>query len=486
MRFLSSYLLCAISLLIFGQADTKKKKQFQNAFKVNSAITLTLDSFYHYETTGDFKRSKYFYKQVYKRSKLVSVNDSFGYYYTIGHYHYKNGFVDEGFEDLFTAILIAKRYELKEELASAEISTGNAHYFMKDIQSAIEHYKNAASIKEAKNGVQAAASHNIGALLFETFSKTDDQEYKDSLEPIISKYLGNAIERSLMDGNKSRLASTYSVLVPWLGYLKQYDSAYYYAKQAIWLAEKSGYPNRVQFAKINLARVLIWDSKARQSLPILDSAIHFFDSIENTEQVIHANRVKVWAYDSLKDYFNSARTAELTYNLIRETFPLRLEKSVGKYKAMYEFNEIEIQNQALELDKSIQKAKFNRLIIFTLALLLVILTGFWFYRSRLKKQKISIQKLELDFKNKLIQANMESEERERSRIARELHDGVGQQISSIKLGLENMDSSQRKTEGTIADLKQMVRDVLHSVRGISHQMMPLALQRFGLVKALEG
>ncbi|PCJ67789.1 MAG: hypothetical protein COA58_01235 [Bacteroidetes bacterium] len=466
---------------------TTGDEPFQNAFKVNNYVTLVLDSLFHFHEIGDYEMSRrLFQRSLTFKNQLSSVNDSFAFNYAVGNYQYKNSLVDEGFENLFNAVLISRKNLLKSEEAAAEISLGNAHYFMKDISAAIEHYKLAANNSEAKNGTRAAAYHNTGALLFETLDKTDNQRYKDSLEPIISQYLRSAVSLSLRDSNRSRLAATYSVLVPWYGYLKQYDSAYFYANESMVNATISGYPNRVQFAKVNLARVLIWDGQAAKSLPILDSAIVFFDSIKNIEQVIHANRVKVWAYDSLRDYKNAARIAELTYNMIRETFPLRLEKSVGKYKAMYQYNLVELENQTLELDRSKQKMKFNRLIIFTLALVLAMLTGYWFYRNKLKTKKMELQTLELGFKTRLIQTNMEIEEKERKRIARELHDGVGQQISSIKLGLENLDTDQKKTEGSIFELKQMVTDVLHSVRGISHQMMPLALQRFGLVKALEG
>lgn len=79
-----------------------------------------------------------------------------------------------------------------------------------------------------------------------------------------------------------------------------------------------------------------------------------------------------------------------------------------------------------------------------------------------------------------------TEEKERIRISRELHDGVGQQIAALKLNLGLL-SDQLQLE----DLKQekmlnliaLADDVSKEVRTISHNLMPNALLRAGLATA---
>ena len=472
-------LLQITTLFCLGQSENKKKKTFQNAFLVNNDVTVLLDSLAGMNARGNLKLAHSLYeKSTELLAILSSSNDSFAYFYSRGNFEYKNVSIENGFNSLYNANLVAKRANNMAQVASSFISIGNAHYYVKDIKSAISNYREVADIKEAQNGVKAAAAHNIGALLFETVDSSKSQSYIDSITPAIDSYLRKAIRLSLNDGNDGRLAATYSVIVPWFGFLKQFDSAYIYANLAMKNAANSGFPNRVNFARINLARVLVWNGFAKKSLPILDSAIHFFDSIGFKEQVIHAHRVKVWAYDSLKDYKNAARTAEKTYNMIRETFPLKLDKAVGEYKALYDYNSVELKNKELIISNQKRDLLNTRLRFALLSLLLVLGLFYLWYRYRLKKQKIA-------FQEELFTSNLNSQEEEKKRIARELHDGVGQQISSIKLGLENIDRSQLEADKTIDDLRQLVSSTLQSVRGISHQLMPLALQRFGLVKALE-
>jgi signal transduction histidine kinase len=77
---------------------------------------------------------------------------------------------------------------------------------------------------------------------------------------------------------------------------------------------------------------------------------------------------------------------------------------------------------------------------------------------------------------------MEGQEKERSRIIRELHDGVGQLLTVINLRLEALeDDSQIKSE-----IKSLVKETIAEVRRISYNVMPGALVDFGLEAALKG
>lgn len=77
-------------------------------------------------------------------------------------------------------------------------------------------------------------------------------------------------------------------------------------------------------------------------------------------------------------------------------------------------------------------------------------------------------------------------EEERKRIAKDLHDGVGQQLSALKRGfetiLEQVGLEQREK---VLQLKGLVDETAKDTREISHQMMPRALTELGLVPAIE-
>lgn len=88
-----------------------------------------------------------------------------------------------------------------------------------------------------------------------------------------------------------------------------------------------------------------------------------------------------------------------------------------------------------------------------------------------------------------IKAVIDGQEEERQRIAKDLHDGIGQQLSGLKMAwqaLHNKLSEKVPDEiTTIESLTKTLDDAASDVRTISHQMMPRVLKEMGLIPALE-
>jgi PAS domain S-box-containing protein len=80
---------------------------------------------------------------------------------------------------------------------------------------------------------------------------------------------------------------------------------------------------------------------------------------------------------------------------------------------------------------------------------------------------------------------LEGQERERRKIARELHDGLGQMLTGLKFTIQGMKPASSKEEQTYIDgIKQMLQDTILEVRRISFDLMPSVLNDFGLAAAL--
>lgn len=97
------------------------------------------------------------------------------------------------------------------------------------------------------------------------------------------------------------------------------------------------------------------------------------------------------------------------------------------------------------------------------------------FRQRLNEQKIRSASL------------IQGQDAERRRISIELHDGIGQMLTALKLAMDNLVMSNHlpeKEKKQANDIKNLVADVLKEVRGISFNLMPSVLNDFGLVSAL--
>jgi PAS domain S-box-containing protein len=88
-----------------------------------------------------------------------------------------------------------------------------------------------------------------------------------------------------------------------------------------------------------------------------------------------------------------------------------------------------------------------------------------------------------------LRANIQGQENERSRLAKEIHDGIGPLLSTTNLYLESLlpdiqkcSPEAKKRYDSIAGLLNMLS---REIRNISRALMPIAVEDFGLVSALE-
>ena len=83
-----------------------------------------------------------------------------------------------------------------------------------------------------------------------------------------------------------------------------------------------------------------------------------------------------------------------------------------------------------------------------------------------------------------MQAELESQESERRRLAADLHDSIGGMLSTIRVGLTTLGRQLPDPSG-IDETKKMLDDTITSVRRISRDLMPSTLEKFGLIHAVK-
>lgn len=89
---------------------------------------------------------------------------------------------------------------------------------------------------------------------------------------------------------------------------------------------------------------------------------------------------------------------------------------------------------------------------------------------------------------KVLSAVIQTEEKERERFSKDMHDGLGPLLSTIKLyvnelGTGEMEAKERKEY--VNQVNRMLDDAVTSIREISNNLMPRVIHEYGLVKALE-
>jgi len=138
--------------------------------------------------------------------------------------------------------------------------------------------------------------------------------------------------------------------------------------------------------------------------------------------------------------------------------------------------------------KELELIKKNNTIVGILVFtLLLALSGYLFYQHKQTKQQALLQKEIFKQQDLAMQGILEAEEKERKRIASDLHDGVGQLMSAAWLNLKAFNEQANLTgEGRQLFDKSLVLvdESCKEVRSVSHNMMPNALLKKGLVNAV--
>jgi signal transduction histidine kinase len=149
-------------------------------------------------------------------------------------------------------------------------------------------------------------------------------------------------------------------------------------------------------------------------------------------------------------------------------------KAIAEIDAQYQLVKKEKQilfqnNSILKLSADNARIEKQRQYILGAAAGLLLLGFIGFHFNRIKKERND----RMAFSEALIF----TQEEERKRIARDLHDGIGQSLLLIK---KQMVATHETTE----DNRQLITDTLEEVRSISRDLHPLQLNQFGLTVAM--
>jgi len=178
-----------------------------------------------------------------------------------------------------------------------------------------------------------------------------------------------------------------------------------------------------------------------------------------------------------------------------------LSDSVNDSRLKHNINALEVKYQQAEKQKEIVmlKAKSNQAILsarnsrllnwllasVSMVFLMIAFLAFLHYRNNKKFHQQQLKEVEQRQQLQYSLALLEGEEKERRRLARDLHDGLGGLLASVKMSLSGLRSATGTTEKS--DLKGVIDQVdgsLIELRRIAHNMMPIVLLKFGLETAL--
>lgn len=143
------------------------------------------------------------------------------------------------------------------------------------------------------------------------------------------------------------------------------------------------------------------------------------------------------------------------------------DRQLSQYYALFRTSEKELELANMEREKARSDMWLAIASGIAVAMIALLVATMLYIRVRKRKEEV-----------KLLQSHLDGVEQERGRLAKELHDGICNDLYGIELLLQ----TDTDRESLLNDVERIRTDV----RRISHEMMPPAINDVGLAKALEG
>ncbi|PVD49406.1 hypothetical protein DC498_25190 [Terrimonas sp.] len=521
------FFLCGYSLAQQTRADS-----LRNNINKTPTDSLRVEALFSYmeatlnNNTSDFEP---YVKEMARLSKKINYKWGLAAAYNLSLAYYKNKSAFETalqYGDSLEALVkkdTAQRLVL--QLAHMYSNRANLFWMMNDNEKAMDGYVKAEKIFDKTNHWGIVNAYNgIANCFMNLGNHPKSLEYSKKAVEAAQRFNDNRLLANMMMNqsaifmNLDNYKAADSVLnLVWpvveelknnksfhVYYLNRGDVEAYYTKDT--LKALSYYQKAYDYAKLNKDEWL--QAKALFSLAGFQQDLkhkYFKSTIDELYRLSVENEYddyKAEAYGLYAEWYNikgdckrafeyqklykeitdSLATAETREDISMMEVRFRVEKKeqeINRLKAEQEVQRLSIR----------QKNMLNYLLSGSLVALLMI--SILIYRNYGQKQKLQQQRIsELETEKQLAatEAVLKGEEQERSRLAKDLHDGLGGMLSGIKYAFQTMKGNLVMTPDNQQAFERsmdMLDSSIQEMRRVAHNMMPEVLVKFGLDTALK-
>jgi two-component system, NarL family, sensor kinase len=404
------------------------------------------------------------------------------------------GFYDRSLEHYIKALKIAE--EIKDQYMVADIlnSMGIIHKKLKNYEQSLAMTRRALQMAQEQGNMnqQANCLSNIGSLYAEI------QELDSALVYFKKAYAIDTAQ-NVAWGIAHQLTNIGQVYTE----KGEYALASDYLLRGLKIRNELEQPKEIAESHLKLALLHNLQQEGKIAATYAQQAIDIAGKIGDRPIMRDAYKLLAQAYELMGNYRLAYRQhisyTDLNDSLLNETNA----KQINTLQARYESEKKEKEIALLSRDKEIQQATILQqnteiqalTVVFILAFLFILLLIF-FFRARIKNQKLITLKNEklhqsridqLEKQQKIIsmEAMVAGQEEERKRIAKDLHDGLGNLLANVQMQFSTVQNHiNRKKTHAYREANQLLGEACGEVRKIAHNMMPGTLTRFGLVSAI--
>jgi signal transduction histidine kinase len=419
----------------------------------------------------------------------------------------KNRKISEAKEKALENVVLGKKIKNKKQLCKSYSYLGYIYRVSKENNKSLAYIEKGLSL--AKNYNFNNLEHqllNYKAILFRRTK--NNKKAKQILQSLI---------KDSINKNTNTLTFSYNSLASLYGrFEKKKDSSVYFYKKGIELVEQTSNSYLKTLLYTNYSNLLFEENREKEGLFYLEKAKSLAEEIKDYSSLFFINNSLASYYAKKEDdkkaielyevsldkylkYADGNQTADLYWVLsgayynnkqykegfnIQEKllflkdslFDIEKNKAFEKLQTEYEVEKKEDQIAFLEKEQQL-KTKEQKLTYSIGGLLLVAsILLIFIYRNKVKSQKIirkqeqllyaqEKEQLKQSQKIEQIESYIKGQEQEKNRIAIELHDGVGGELSGIKHFVSSLPTDEKTDQLSkdIASVSKEIRLLAHSL-----------------------
>ena len=479
--------------------DSLKRRINSSAYNVKGV---------NYKNQGLFEESrKWHLKGIEEAKKYNERNLYYTNTFGLASNYSESGIYDKAIK-LFKECL--NYQEDKEIVFGSYINLGVIFSLKKDYESAEEYFLKGKELSQKENNLRALA-----IILLSLASNEQDLNKLDSAVELYKEVIEISDKIDLKNIGLIARMNIGSVFIDSGNYT---DAEVVYGL-ALHDAYELGLFNQQLNIYENLQQIAINQQDYKKAYNHLSNYSQIKDSIANLQKNKEINELEV-RYETLQKekeikYLQvENRNKQLALSNQKEAIiNLKLQQEIEKKES--EIVQKENQNKILEFkresekrsseisllkkDQELKQASIARqksiknTILYSFLIILLPIIGLLFiYYQKLqtqsklneKQKEVNKQKIETLLKDKeleIIKANVEGQDKERKRIAQELHDSIGGNLAAIKLQLGNFVKEQKK----LRVINDQIDETYQQVRDISHTLIPKKFQNNNFCDFLE-
>ncbi|GLB53504.1 hypothetical protein NBRC110019_25450 [Neptunitalea chrysea] len=340
--------------------------------------------------------------------------------------------------------------------------------------------------KENNHVILSRAYRELGSIYYNEQPELALEYFKKALKEV--EYTDDEfLKGRIYNGLGAVLASDDEVM--------ELDSAMIMYDKAMRIYKK--YDRKSWQAVIRQNRAVVYTKQKKYQKALDQYAIVDTSKLDEFKLAVKSYLYRHWGdtYRAMGDYKKALESYEVEKIYMDSIKVDEQKKAIKDIETKYKTAEKELENQMLASD-----LKINRIFLVStaIALLLLLIISFLGYNYTTKKRKIAEQEKAIETQKMQtmlreqelneIDVMLESQEKERQRIANDLHDNLGSLLSALKLNFNTLgkreiqdNSSKKLFEKT----EELINETYVQVRNISHLKNLGVIGKEGLLIAVK-